>query len=61
MAEETRWWLWEPPAGGSIGKTGLRRKDGSEKATGKAIYTRDINRPGQLYAKQLLSPHAHPR
>jgi len=59
MAEETRWWLWEPPAGGSIGKTGLRRKDVSEKATGKAIYTRDINRPGQLYAKQLLSPHAH--
>jgi CO/xanthine dehydrogenase Mo-binding subunit len=59
MVEENRWWLWTPPEGGSIGKTGLRRKDGVEKASGKAIYCRDVNRPGQLYAKQLLSPYAH--
>ena len=62
MVEEldlTKPWLWEPPEGGSIGKTGLLRKDGIEKASGTAVYARDIIRPGMLFGKQLLSPYAH--
>ena len=43
----------------TLEKSGLRRKDGYEKASGRAIYNRDIYRPGMLYAKFLLSPYAH--
>jgi len=42
-----------------IGKRGVRRYDGYEKASGKALYTRDVLLPGMLYAKVLHSPHAH--
>jgi len=44
-----------------IGRRGIRRYDGHEKASGKALYTRDIHVPGMLYAKVLSSPHAHAR
>src|SRR5438874_4053526 len=39
--------------------TKVRRIDGPEKATGKAKYSLDINRPGMLYGMFLRSPHAH--
>lgn len=42
-----------------IGKRGLKRKDGYEKASGTGLYTRDIILPGMLYAKPFLSPYAH--
>jgi xanthine dehydrogenase molybdenum-binding subunit len=42
-----------------IGKRGQRRLDGYEKATGKALYTRDMHIPGMLYARVLRSPYAH--
>jgi xanthine dehydrogenase molybdenum-binding subunit len=42
-----------------IGKRGVRRYDGYEKASGKALYTRDVLLPGMLYAKVLASPYAH--
>lgn len=42
-----------------IGKRGVRRYDGYEKASGKALYTRDVLLPGMLYAKVLHSPYAH--
>jgi xanthine dehydrogenase molybdenum-binding subunit len=42
-----------------IGKRGLKRKDGYEKASGTGLYTRDIILPGMLYAKPVLSPYAH--
>jgi CO/xanthine dehydrogenase Mo-binding subunit len=42
-----------------IGKRGLRRVDGYEKATGKALYTRDLQMPGMLFARVLRSPYAH--
>lgn len=45
----------------SIGKRGVRRHDGYEKASGKAIYTRDIQIPGMLYARVMRSPYAHAR
>jgi CO/xanthine dehydrogenase Mo-binding subunit len=52
-------WLWPVPEGGVIGKRRIRRLDGYEKASGSAVYTRDIYRPGMLYAKFLRSPHGH--
>jgi CO/xanthine dehydrogenase Mo-binding subunit len=44
-----------------IGKRGIRRIDGYEKAGGRAAYTIDIKLHGMLYAKFLTSPHAHAR
>ncbi len=45
----------------AVGKRGLRRKDGYEKASGTGLYTRDIILPGMLYAKMFLSPYPHAR
>src|SRR5205807_3809202 len=39
--------------------TKVKRIDGPEKATGKAKYSFDINRPGMLHGMILRSPHAH--
>jgi len=44
-----------------IGQRGVRRHDGYVKASGKAIYTRDIQIPGMLYARVMRSPFAHAR
>ena len=44
-----------------IGKHGIRRLDGYEKARGEAIYTRDVQLPGVLYARVIMSPHARAR
>ena len=41
-----------------IGKR-LDRLDGPEKASGRAKYSYDMNRPGMLVAKLVISPHAH--
>src|SRR5262245_34962065 len=39
--------------------TKVSRIDGGAKATGRARYSFDINRPGMLHAAILRSPHAH--
>src|SRR5438132_6765215 len=39
--------------------TKVERLDGPDKATGRAKYSYDINRPGMLHAKMLRSPYAH--
>jgi xanthine dehydrogenase YagR molybdenum-binding subunit len=39
--------------------TRVPRTDGALKATGRAKYTFDINRPGMLFAVLVPSPHAH--
>jgi xanthine dehydrogenase YagR molybdenum-binding subunit len=39
--------------------TRVKRLDGPDKATGRAKYSSDMNRPGLLHAKILRSPHAH--
>jgi CO/xanthine dehydrogenase Mo-binding subunit len=43
----------------SIGKRGVRRVDGYEKASGRAVYTIDLQLHGMLYAKFLTSPYAN--
>jgi xanthine dehydrogenase YagR molybdenum-binding subunit len=35
------------------------RLDGPQKATGRAVFTHDVKRPGLLYGRVLRSPHAH--
>src|SRR6266568_2258731 len=39
--------------------TEVTRLDGPDKATGRAKYSYDINRPGMLHAGILRSPYAH--
>ncbi len=41
-----------------IGKRGLHRLDADDKATGKAIFGRDVKLPGMLYARIMMSPYA---
>jgi xanthine dehydrogenase YagR molybdenum-binding subunit len=41
-----------------IGKR-ISRIDGSQKVSGRAKYSMDINRPGMLFGKIVRSPHAH--
>ncbi|MFQ5684570.1 MAG: xanthine dehydrogenase family protein molybdopterin-binding subunit [Candidatus Binatia bacterium] len=43
----------------SIVGTAARRLDGSEKVTGKAVYTGDIELPGMVFGKVLRSPFPH--
>ena len=39
-----------------VGKRGVRRIDGERKASGKAVYTRDVNLSGMLHARILDLP-----
>lgn len=39
----------------------VRRIDGPEIVTGRAVYADDIRLPGMLYGRILHSPHAHAR
>ena len=42
-----------------IGRRGVRRVDGFEKASGEALYTFDVALPGMLYLRFLTSPYPH--
>jgi CO/xanthine dehydrogenase Mo-binding subunit len=59
--EEYKPWLWQLPQDGFVGKRGLGRRDGYDKASGKAMYSRDIYIPGMLYSKFVESPYPHAR
>jgi CO/xanthine dehydrogenase Mo-binding subunit len=61
MAGKYEPWLWNVPKDSVIGKRRVRRIDGYEKASGRAVYVRDISLPGMLYGKLYLSPYAHAR
>src|SRR3989304_3187312 len=39
----------------------LRRKDGPDKVTGKAVFTQDVKLPNTLIGRVLRSPHPHAR
>jgi CO/xanthine dehydrogenase Mo-binding subunit len=43
----------------NIGKEGVRRIDGVEKASGAARYTIDVQLPGMLYGRFLTCPYPH--
>lgn len=45
----------------AIGKRGLQRKDGYEKASGYAVYTADVRLPGMLWLRILTCPYPHAR
>ena len=45
----------------AIGKRGLQRKDGYEKASGQAVYTADVQLPGMLWLRILTCPYPHAR
>ena len=59
MAEEFRPWTWKPPEGAAPVDNGKPRHDAHDKLSGQAVYTRDVDFPGMLYAKILTSPYAH--
>ncbi len=42
-----------------LGKTGQKRKDGYDKFSGRAMYTRDYIVPGMLYGIYMTSPYAN--
>jgi len=42
-----------------IGKRGVTRTDGYSKASGKAMYTSDVQITGMLYGRIMMSPYAH--
>jgi xanthine dehydrogenase molybdenum-binding subunit len=46
---------------GVIGKRGVRRIDGYEKASGRAVYTIDLKLHGMIYAKFLTAPYPNAR
>ena len=50
---------WPPAEKRSLIGKRISRIDGPWKSSGRAKYTFDINRPGLLYGKMLMSPHAH--
>jgi CO/xanthine dehydrogenase Mo-binding subunit len=43
-----------------VGKS-MRRKDGPDKVTGRAVYTQDVRLPNTLVGRILRSPHPHAR
>ncbi len=52
---------WPTPAERALIGKSIKRLDGPDKASGRAKYSYDINRPGMLYARLLDSPHPHAR
>ncbi|NLT68717.1 MAG: molybdopterin-dependent oxidoreductase [Acidobacteria bacterium] len=59
MPEDYRPWTWKPPEGVSPVDYGASRQDAHDKLSGQAVFTRDLDFPGMLYAKILTSPFAH--
>jgi CO/xanthine dehydrogenase Mo-binding subunit len=59
MIEDLKPWTWKVPEGFTAVDRGLSRQDAIDKVSGQAVYTRDLNFPGLLYAKILTSPYAH--
>lgn len=52
-------WTWKAPENSKDMRGKITRQDAFERVSGQAIFTRDVNMPGMLYAKILLSPYAH--
>jgi CO/xanthine dehydrogenase Mo-binding subunit len=61
MPEEFKPWTWKAPEGFSPVPYSAQRQDAHDKLSGQALYTRDLDFPGMLYAKILTSPYAQAR
>ena len=61
MPEDYRPWTWKPPEGFQAVDYNAPRQDAHDKLSGQALFTRDIDLPGMLYAKILTSPYSHAR
>jgi CO/xanthine dehydrogenase Mo-binding subunit len=59
MPEDYKPWTWKPPEGFSALDHTSSRQDAHDKVSGQAVYTRDLDFPGMLYAKIMTSPYAH--
>jgi CO/xanthine dehydrogenase Mo-binding subunit len=60
-AVEYRPWTWTIPENSTEMSRNMTRQDAFERVRGQAVFTRDVNLPGMLYAKILLSPYASTR
>jgi CO/xanthine dehydrogenase Mo-binding subunit len=58
---EYRPWTWKVPETSKDMSRTINRQDAFERVSGQAVFTRDVDLPGMLYAKILLSPYAHAR
>jgi CO/xanthine dehydrogenase Mo-binding subunit len=56
---EYRPWTWKVPENSREMRRTITRQDAYERVSGQAVFTRDVNLPGMLYGKILLSPYAH--
>ncbi|MCL2878576.1 MAG: molybdopterin-dependent oxidoreductase, partial [Acidobacteria bacterium] len=61
MSEDYQPWTWRPPEGFQAVDYSAPRQDAHDKLSGQALFTRDIELQGMLYAKILTSPYAHAR
>lgn len=59
MSDQNRPWTWDIPESSKKIRESMSRQDAFERVTGQAVYTRDIQLPGMLYAKIFTSPYAH--
>src|SRR5258706_5949691 len=50
---------WPPQETRRLMGKRISRIDGREKASGRAKYASDLNKPGLLFGALLTSPHAH--
>ena len=58
---EYRPWTWKVPETSENMSRTINRQDAFERVSGQAVFTRDVDLPGMLYGKILLSPYAHAR
>ena len=58
---EYRPWTWKIPGNSAEMRNDITRQDAFERISGQAVFTRDVNLPGMLYAKILMSPYTHAR
>ncbi|MBN2318234.1 MAG: molybdopterin-dependent oxidoreductase [Acidobacteria bacterium] len=59
MPDEFKPWTWKAPEGVVPVDNSKLRQDAHDKLSGQAVFTRDVDLPGMLYAKILTSPYSH--
>jgi CO/xanthine dehydrogenase Mo-binding subunit len=54
-------WTWKIPENSADLSRNITRQDAFERVSGQAVFTRDVQPSGMLYAKIFLSPYASAR